>query len=81
MRVTVRKWGNGAAVRIPASVMAAARLTLDQPVELHAEAGRIIIIEPVRPEGYDLAALVGAITDENRQASVETGAARGREAW
>nr|WP_255529145.1 AbrB/MazE/SpoVT family DNA-binding domain-containing protein [Roseomonas rosulenta] len=51
MRVIVRKWGNGAAVRIPASVMAAAHLTFGQPVELRVEAARIII-EPVRPERY-----------------------------
>jgi antitoxin MazE len=80
MRVTVKKWGNSAAVRIPAAVMAAARVTLDQPVEVREEDGRIVI-EPVRPEGHDLATLVAAITDENRHDSVETGAKRGREAW
>ena len=80
MRVTVKKWGNSASVRIPASVMAAARVSLDQAVEVREEDGRIII-EPVRPDGYDLASLVEAITDDNRHESVETGAPRGREAW
>jgi antitoxin MazE len=80
MRVTVRTWGNSAAIRIPAAVMAAARVTLGQAVELRAEDGRIII-EPVRPEGYDLAALVAAITDDNRHDSVDPGAPRGGEAW
>ena len=80
MRVVVKKWGNSASVRIPASVMAAARLSLDQPVEVREEDGRIII-EPVQPDRYDLASLVEAINDDNRHDSVEFGAPRGREAW
>ena len=80
MRVIIKKWGNSAAVRIPASVMAATRLSLDQPVEVREEEGRIII-EPVEPERYDLASLVEAITDDNRHEAVEFGTARGGEAW
>ena len=80
MRVIVKKWGNSASVRIPASVMAAARLSLDQAVEVREEAGRIII-EPVQPEGYDIAALVEAISEDNRHEAVELGAPQGREAW
>ena len=60
--------------------MAAARLSLDQPVEIHAEKGRIII-EPVRETAYDPAALVDAITDENRHEAVDFGLAQGREVW
>ena len=80
MRVVVKKWGNSASVRIPASVMAAAHLSLNQPVEVREEDGRIII-EPVQPDRYDLASLVEAITDDNRHESVEFCAPRGREAW
>jgi antitoxin MazE len=80
MRVTVKKWGNSASVRIPAAVMAAARVTLDQAVEVREEDGRIII-EPVRTEGYHPAALVEAITDENRHNTMDTGSPRGGEAW
>ena len=80
MKVVVRKWGNSAAVRIPASVMAAAALSLNQTVEVREEAGRIII-EPVHDETYRLDDLVNAITDENRHAAVETGSPRGREVW
>lgn len=80
MRVIVKKWGNSASVRIPAPVMAAARLSLDQPVEVREEEGRIII-EPVTPDRYHLASLVEAINDDNRHDSAEFGAPRGREAW
>ena len=34
MKVIVKKWGNSAAVRIPAAVMAAAHVELDQSVEV-----------------------------------------------
>lgn len=79
MRVVVKKWGNSASVRIPAPVMAAARLSLDQKVDVREEGGRIII-EPVR-EVQDLATLIAGITDENRHDSVDLGPPQGREAW
>ena len=80
LKVIVKKWGNSASVRIPASVMAAAALTLDQAVDVREEAGRIVI-EPLRDETFDLDDLVAGITDENRHDPVETGSAVGREFW
>lgn len=78
MRVLVKKWGNSASVRIPASVMAAAKLRLDQPVDVREEQGRIVI-EPLRPDGPDLADLIAGITDENRHDEIEFGAPVGKE--
>ena len=43
MRIIVKKWGNSASVRIPASVMAATHLSLDDVVDVREENGRIII--------------------------------------
>ena len=60
--------------------MAACRLSMDQPVEIREENGRVVI-EPIRQDAYDLAALVAEISDENRHDEVETGSAVGREAW
>ena len=37
MRAVVKKWGNSASVRIPASVMVAAGLRLDQAVEVRED--------------------------------------------
>jgi antitoxin MazE len=48
MKVLVKKWGNSASVRIPASILAAARMRLDQAVDVREEQGRIVI-EPIRP--------------------------------
>jgi antitoxin MazE len=80
MRVVVRKWGNSAALRIPAPVMAAARLSLDQAVEVREEDGRIVI-EPVPDARFDLGTLLDGITEENRHDAAEFGPPRGREAW
>ncbi len=80
MQGVVKKWGNSAAVRIPASVLDAARVGLDQPVDIREEQG-LIVIEPLRPVEYDLATLIAGITDENRHEAVEFGTAVGQEVW
>lgn len=79
MKILVKKWGNSPAVRIPVAVMVAARLQLDQPVDVREEDGRIII-EPIREEDLDLATLVARISPENRHDAVDFGPPVGREA-
>lgn len=78
MRVQVRKWGNSAAVRIPASAMQAASLRIDQAVELREERGRLVI-EPVRRPS--LAELVGKITPDNLHEPTDWGRRVGKEVW
>lgn len=80
MEVIVKKWGNSAAVRIPAAVMAAAHVALDQAVEVREEQGRIVI-EPVRRKVYKLDELLGGITGKNLHVPVETGEPVGKEVW
>ena len=80
MQGVVKKWGNSAAVRIPAVVLEAAQVRLDQPVDVREEGGRIII-EPIHPVLYDIASLVAGITDENRHDAVDMGSAAGKEVW
>ena len=80
MQGVVKKWGNSAAVRIPASVLEAAHVCLDQPVDVREEGGRIII-EPLCPVRYDIEALVASITDANRHEPVEMGNPVGKEVW
>ena len=80
METVVKKWGNSAAVRIPAAVLEATHLALDQSVDIREEQGRIVI-EPVRPTTFSVAELVAAITPDNRHASVDTGPAVGGEVW
>lgn len=80
MRGVVKKWGNSASVRIPASVMVAAALSLDQAVDVREEAGRIVI-EPIVEDAFNVDDLGAGITDENRHDAVETGVPRGRGFW
>ena len=80
MRGLVKKWGNSAAIRIPASVLEASHLCLDQPVDVREEGGRIVI-EPLRPTSYDIEVLVSGITEDNRHDPIGTGRPIGREAW
>ena len=80
MEVIVKKWGNSAAVRIPAAIMAAAHVALDQPVEVREEQGRIII-EPIRRKEFKLDELLGGITGKNLHGAIDTGAPVGKEVW
>jgi antitoxin MazE len=80
VRGAVRKWGNSAAVRIPASVIQAIHLDLDEAVDVREEAGRIVI-EPVRQKTYDLRKLLKAITAQNRHKTVAFGPPQGKEVW
>jgi antitoxin MazE len=79
MRAIVKKWGNSASVRIPASVMAAAGLRLDQAVDVREDNGRIVI-EPLTREEYDLSDLLAGITLENIHDEADFGAPVGNEA-
>jgi antitoxin MazE len=78
MQVIVKKWGNSAGVRIPAAILSATGLKIDQAVDVREEDGRVII-EPVKAKEYDLAALLAGITPENIHEEVDFGAAVGQE--
>lgn len=84
MKVKLKKWGNSAAVRIPASIMNVAHLAVDQTVDLRLEDGRIII-EPVTEEDelpdLDLDALLARITEDNRHEEIDWGPPVGKEVW
>ena len=70
MKATVKKWGNSAAVRIPAAVMQATHLHLDEVVDVREESGRIVI-EPVRQRVYALDDLLRGITAKNRHDALD----------
>jgi antitoxin MazE len=80
MTVTIKKWGNSAAIRIPAAVLEATRLRLDEPVEIRVDEGRIVI-EPIRAKTYDINELINQITPENRHELIEWGPPVGKEIW
>lgn len=77
MKTTVKKWGNSAAVRIPASVMEAMHLDLDQVVEMRVEKGRIVI-EPARQKSYALSDPLKGIDAKNLHEAIEFGPRRAK---
>ena len=79
MKALVKKWGNSASVRIPAAVMEAARLELDEPVDVREEGGRVVI-EPLRRKEYSLDELLRGITRANIHDEVDSGMPVGKEA-
>lgn len=80
MKVLVKKWGNSAAVRIPAAVMHAMDLNLDEEVDVREESGRIVI-EPLQRKVYDLRKLLKAITAKNLHDPIDFGSPMGKEVW
>jgi antitoxin MazE len=79
MKTVVKKWGNSASVRIPAAIMQAAHLDLDEVVEVREESWRVVI-EPVQRKEYDLTELVKGITRENLHDEADFGKPVGKEA-
>ena len=80
MRATIRKWGNSAALRVPATVMEEAKLEIDQPVEVRVEDGRVVI-EPVTPREFTLDELLAGVTRDNLHEEEGFGPPVGREAF
>jgi antitoxin MazE len=80
MRAQVKKWGDSASVRLPAALMAAASLHIDQEVNLREEDGRIVI-EPVTSPEFDLDALLAGMSENNFPDDVNFGAPVGGEVW
>jgi antitoxin MazE len=80
MRTTIKKRGNSASLQIPAVIMQAAHLELNQIVDARAENG-CIIIEPMQPLVFDLAVLVAGITSQNFHEEAEFGVPVGKEVW
>lgn len=78
MRAVIRRWGNSAAVRIPAAILETAALRCDQAVEVRAEAGQIVI-EPLRPHAFRLADLLAQMRSETLHEEVDFGPPVGRE--
>ncbi|CAN5392742.1 type II toxin-antitoxin system antitoxin MazE [soil metagenome] len=80
MQVLIKKWGNSASVRIPATVMAAAPISIDQAVDVREENGRIVI-EPILAPTYKLEDLLARMTPETFPDDEGFGLAVGQEVW
>ena len=77
MRVEVCKWGNSAAVRVPAPALRDAGLQVGQSLELRVEDGRLVL----EPAAESLDALLAKVTPENRHRPGREGRFAGSETW
>lgn len=80
MKTTVKKWGNSSAVRIPAAVMEAADMRVEDVVDVSEEEG-VIIVKRAQSKNYNLDDLVKGITGQNLHGPVDFGSAQGKEIW
>ncbi len=80
MTSRVQKWGNSLALRIPKPLAAEVGLQDNSPVELSLCEGKLVI-SPVAKTDVNLDDLLAKITKKNLHGEVDTGPARGTEAW
>ncbi|MEA3047940.1 MAG: antitoxin MazE [Sphingomonadales bacterium] len=80
MNMYVRRWGNSAAVRIPAATLAAAGLKPDDLIDVREENGRVVI-EKARPDPVTLEWLLEGITPDNLHRETDFGPPVGKEVW
>jgi antitoxin MazE len=80
MELTVAKWGNSLAVRIPQGLAKEISIQEGTEVDLSVIDGTLII-KPAYRKRYSLEELVSGITPENRHDEVDWGEAVGNEYW
>ena len=80
MKTRIQKWGNRLALRIPKSFALETGLEQDALVDLALVDGKLIVT-PLPMPSISLEQLLAGITDENRHAEYDTGAAVGNEGW
>ena len=78
MTVSIKKWGNSLALRIPKDVAKTLHIENNSTLELHIEDGKMV----VEPQKDDLLeSLVSRIDADNLHNEIETGEALGNEVW
>lgn len=72
MRGIIKKWGNSAAIRLPAPLLKSLRLNIEDRVDMRLENG-CIMIQPIATEHYSLGELLSQITPENTHQEIDFG--------
>ena len=80
MQAVVKKWGNSAALRLPAALISQAGLKLNMAVDLREENG-CIIISPAKTPQFLLEDLLADIKPSNLHGEIDFGGAKGKEAF
>jgi len=80
MRVSVRKWGNSLALRIPKTFAEDAAVREGSVVDLSVSEGRLVAV-PVRKKRITLKHLLRGMKRGSLHREVDYGSPAGREAW
>jgi antitoxin MazE len=80
MQTTIKKWGNSPALRLNASLMKLAHLSLEQEVSIQVLKGSLVIT-PTVPKEYSLESLVESITPLNCHGEADYGHPIGKEVF
>ena len=80
MLVTIQKWGNSLAVRIPKALAEEAGLEVGNKVELRVEDGELRITTR-RSKRYDLDEMLASVPDDYDDGEWDTGPPVGKEVW
>lgn len=79
MIVSIAKWGNSLALRIPSAFAREIDVRDGGAVDVSVDEGTLVVRPLHAAAHYDLEALLVGITDENRHGEVGTGDALGNE--
>jgi antitoxin MazE len=80
MQLSVRKWGNSLAIRIPKTIAMETDIGEGSLVEIRLKKGSFIVT-PIRKTEYSLDELLAGVTDENIHGEIDMGAPVGKEQW
>lgn len=80
MTLTIRKWGNSLAVRIPSPYADELHWNENTEIESSVSDGKLIL-EAVRERVYQLDDLLAGISNDNRHPETNTGPSIGGESW
>jgi antitoxin MazE len=80
MKLTVKKWGNSLAIRIPKEIAALSSIHMDSSVEVEV-AERMLILRPVEERTLTLQELLDKITPHNLHKEIYSGEPQGNEIW
>ena len=78
--ITVSKWGNSLAVRIPQSIAKQARIGEGDRLALNLEVDGSLVLRSTRRR-YEVSELVKRITPRNRHGETDWGLPVGNESW
>lgn len=71
MEMTIKKWGNSLATRIPKAIVDSVGLELDQAVDIEASEGKIIISPKKKKKEYCLEELLKGCSPESMELDQE----------